>query len=603
MCSTNGFIIPKFSMKGFELTVTCLLFSVLTSTTLAAVYQHVNELPTTIYDFIVIGGGTAGAVVANRLTENPKFHVLVIEAGPTNAGVLASMVPALPLDLQHTIYDWNYTIVPQVGMNNRTIDYPRGHILGGSSSHNAMFYTRGSSDDYDRWAAVTGDSGWSWKKLLPYILKNERWSPPADGHSTGGDFDPSVHGFDGLMFVSLPGFPQPIDDMVLNVTKELPSEFPYLLDMNAGRPLGLGWYQGSIGNGTRSSSATAYLTPAFTSRGNLDVLLETKVTRVLSEANSTLSFNSVEIAGSFKGKLTARKEVILSAGPINTPHILLNSGIGDRDSLLELGIRSILHLPSVGRNLSDQPTSGISFSVSSNNTLDNLHQNATLQAIALAQWEMNRTGPYVDGGPNFIAWWRLPATILKKFNDPSAGPNTPHIELVPGSGASFLLPAQQGHFVGMGPVVGTPASRGSVALNRTDPLGPPLIDLGFYTSEFDIIAMREGIKAAQRFFKAPVWEGYLVEQVIPPANTTTDDMLDDFIRNFTFSTSHAVGTAAMSAKDADYGVVDPDLRVKGASGLRIVDGSVLPFITCGHTQAPVYAIAERASDLIKQAWT
>ncbi|KAF8182590.1 pyranose dehydrogenase [Pholiota molesta] len=581
------------------------LFAAFSGAAFAAVYQDVQELPTTAFDFVIIGGGTAGAVVANRLTENPLFNVLVVEAGPTNEGVLDSMVPGLTDTLEKTTFDWNYTTLPGIGMNNRSIDYPRGRILGGSSSHNAMFYTRGSSDDYNRWAAVTGDSGWSWKSLLPYILKSERWSAPADHHNTQGEFDPTVHGFDGLLLTSLPGFPQPADDMVATVPKQLPDEFPFLLDMNAGRPLGLGFYQGTIGNGTRSSSATAYLSQKFTTRANLHILLNTKVARIHASSNKTLTFNTVELTDSPSIRLVARKELILSAGSINTPQILLNSGIGDREALQKIGIQSVLHLPSVGKNFTDQPLTSVSFSVNSNNTLDNLHNNATLQAEALAQWIQNRTGPYVNGGSTYIAWSRLPSDspVLTSFEDPSAGRNTPHIEMAPSTGNGLaVFGSAPGHFIGAGVVIVTPASRGSVTLNVTDPLGKPLIDLGFYTSGFDLPAMREAIKSAQRFFKAPIWNNYIIEQVAPPKNTTSDEEFEEYIRSSSFSSAHAIGTAAMSARNASYGVVNPDLLVKGASGLRIVDASVLPFIICGHTQAPVYAIAERASDLIKAAW-
>ncbi|KAF9482078.1 aryl-alcohol oxidase [Pholiota conissans] len=572
---------------------------------LAAVYQDVKQLPTTIFDFVIIGGGTAGAVVANRLTENPAFDVLVIEAGPTNDGVLNSMVPTFASSLEKTIYDWNYTTLPGLGMNNRSIDYPRGRILGGSSSHNAMFYTRGSSDDYDRWARVTCDSGWSWKNVMPYILKSERWSPPSDHHNTQGEFDPSMHGLDGLLLTSLPGYPQPADDMVRLVSKQLPQEFPFLLDMNAGRPLGLGFYQGTIGNGTRSSSATAYLSATFTARPNLHILLNTKLIRLHTSSKKKMTFNSVELDDPSSPRLMARKELILAAGPINTPRILMNSGIGDREELKRIGIETILNLPSVGKNFTDQPFTSISYSVSSNDTLDNLHNNATLQAEALSQWMQNRTGPYVNGGSTYIGWSRLPSDspVLKNFGDPSAGINTPHIELAPSTGTGlFVSPTPGGHFIGMGIIIVTPASRGSVTLNATDPLGKPLIDLGFYSSGFDLPAMREAIKLAERFYKAPIWNSYIIEQVAPISANLSDSEIDEYIRAMTFSSAHGIGTAAMSARNASYGVVNPDLLLKGASGLRIVDASVLPFINCGHTQAPVYAIAERASDLIKAAW-
>ncbi|PPQ82598.1 hypothetical protein CVT25_007112 [Psilocybe cyanescens] len=567
----------------------------------AAVFQHINELTSTSYDFIIVGGGLAGSVVANRLTENPKFKVLVVEAGPTNEGVLNAVVPAFEVRLWKTAYDWNFTTIPGKGINNRTLDYPRGHMLGGCSSHNGMFYTRGSMDDYNRWADVTGDPGWSWKNLLPYFFKNERWSPPADRHDTHGQFDPSAHGYNGMMFTSLPGNPNTIDDMVLKVPSQLPDQFPFLLDLNAGRPLGLGWFPYSIGNGTRSSAATAYLSEKFTSRSNLYVLLNTKVLRVLSVIKASKpTFDSIEVDGTAI-KLTASKEVILAAGPINTPQILLNSGVGDRQFLHGLGIPSVLHLPSVGKNLTDQPFIVVSYSVNSNKPQDNLNTNATLQALALAQWEFNRTGPYVNPAGGQIAWSRLPANspIIKKYGDPSAGSNTPHLELVPSNPIS--LPSQPSHVGGMGIILVTPSSRGYVSINSTDPFGKPIIDFGFLTTDFDVQALIESIKLSQKFYKAPVWKDYIIEQLSPLPNAT-DAELTDFMRNTAGPSYHAVGTAAMSAPNANYGVVNPDLRVKGASGLRIVDGSVLPFVISAHTQAPGYAIAERASDLIKSFW-
>uniref|UniRef100_A0A8H7XUR8 pyranose dehydrogenase (acceptor) n=1 Tax=Psilocybe cubensis TaxID=181762 RepID=A0A8H7XUR8_PSICU len=573
----------------------------------ATVFQNIGQLSTTSFDFIVVGGGTAGPVVANRLSENPNFHVLVIEAGPTNEGVLNAMIPSFSVQLQQTTFDWNYTTVPGIGLNNRTLAYPRGRILGGCSSHNAMFYTRGSMDDYDRWANITGDDGWNWKNILPYILKarlfiyNEKWTPPSDEHNTTGEFNPVVHGFNGLMFTSLPGSPQTIDNMILEVPDQLPDQFPFLLDMNAGKPLGLGWFQGTIGNGTRSSAATAYLSTAFTNRPNLHVLLNTKVKRISgSKIHGIPALNNVEIDGS-QLTLTAEKEVILSAGPINTPQILMNSGIGDRNVLAKLQIPTVLHLPSVGQNLTDQPITTVLYSVNSNKPLDNLDTNATLQAQALAQWEFNRTGPLVDPGPNFIAWSRLSSNsaIIKEFGDPSAGQNTPHLELAPFS--AFSIASQPGHTGGMAIAVVTPKSRGSVTLNSTDPFGKPIIDLGFFTDEFDIRAMIEAIKLSQVFYQAPVWKDYIISQVAPAVNAT-DAELEQYIRSTSATTLHGVGTAAMSAPDADYGVVNPNLLVKGASGLRIVDASIMPFINSGHPQAPVYAIAERASDLIKSFW-
>ncbi|PPQ95024.1 LOW QUALITY PROTEIN: hypothetical protein CVT25_000487, partial [Psilocybe cyanescens] len=628
-----------------------------------SVLQHISELSTTTYDFIIVGGVNAGAVVANRLSENPSFQVLLIEAGPTfahilgfyaanldeirNEEVLNAVVPGFSGNFQKSIYDWNYTTVSGEGINNRTIDYPKGRILGGCSSHNSMVYTRGSKDDYDRWAQITGDPGWSWENLMPYILQvylanhcvssvlkrvssqNERWSFSAYRNDTAGDFDPSVHGYHGMMTTTLPTNHR---FQSRRSPKEIPSTFPFLRDLNSGTPLGLGqslveclltlgrcvgFLQASIEDGSRSSSATAYLSERYTSRKNLHVLLNTKVLRIRGSGTANNSFNIVEISDT-KTILRASKEIILSSGTINTPQIRMSSGIGDREALEKLNITSVLHLPSVGKNLTDQPIASVIFSVNSTGMWDtsvvisnssspspslirmygSLNINVTLQDTAMAEWNQSRTGPYASPVTNFLAWSRLPSnsTVITTYVDPSAGKNTPHFEFIPVT--ALTQESQPGLLGGISAVVVTPSS---LTLNETDPFGKPNIDLGYLTAEFDIHALTEGIKLAQKFYSVPVWKDYIIEQILPPANAT-DDELRDYIRSTVGSAFHGVGTTAMSARGATYGVVDPDLRVKGVSGLRIVDASVMPFITSAHTQAPVYAIAERASDLIKRAW-
>ncbi|KAJ7028631.1 pyranose dehydrogenase [Mycena alexandri] len=577
---------------------------------LCKVYNSASDLPSLSFDFVIVGGGTAGNVVANRLTENPDFSVLVLEAGVSNEGVLDSMIPFWKFGgnlLGPTIYDWNYTTTPQAGLNDRVLDYSRAHMLGGCSSHNGMFYTRGTKDDFDRYAKLTGDPGWSWDAILPYFLKNEKWVPPADHHDTRGQFDPSVHGTAGFIQTSISGFQYPIfQSKVLQTTKELPDVFPFNLDMNSGKPLGLGWLQYTIGHGRRSSSATSYLAPEFVQRENLHVLLHAQVAKLvdLRDAIGPLCFGGVQfLQGTSQFTATASKEIVLSAGTVGTPNILMHSGIGDQSILNALGIPTLLHLPSVGQNVSDQPAFAASWAVNFNQTMELVTQNTTRFNEAFAEWNRSHTGPLVDFSPTYVAWLRLDANspIFENHTDPSAGLDTPHIELAITPGMAGFGVSQPGHFVGAGMALVTPVSRGSVTINSSDPLAPPLIDIGMLTSDFDLFALREALKRAQQFFDAPVWRDSIIGPVQDLENITSD-ALDELIRNTAGPSLHLVGSAGMSARDAPYGVVDPDLLVKGVEGLRIVDASVLPLVPSAHTQAAVYVVAERGADLIKQRW-
>ncbi|KAF5353144.1 hypothetical protein D9758_008758 [Tetrapyrgos nigripes] len=578
------------------------------STGYASIVEHVDDLPTQEFDFVVIGGGTAGNVIANRLTENPAVNVLVLEAGGFDENDLNTKVPGYYLRTAGSRLDWNFTANLGPATDNRVGSVIRGFVLGGSSAINGMVYTRGSSEDWDRYADLTGDPGWSWDNIQQYIRKNEKYTQPSDRHNTSGQFDPAVHGFDGINSVTSPSYVHKFDKLAIQSSMLPDAEIPFQLDPNDGNNIGLSWAQSTILNGERSSSAASYLAPQFRGRPNLHVLLHAHVTRILQTNDSeTTSFSGVEFtqdAGSTFQVVTASKEIIVSGGTIGSPNVLLNSGIGDAETLSNLGIPSTLHLPSVGHNYSEQPIVNWLWFVNSTDPNDFASQNETISEGLIQRWRENRTGPLTDGSGVTLCFFRLPdsASIFETVEDPAAGPSTAHLEMVFLSSNVGLLPPipPTSNFITVSPNLLTPTSRGLLTINSSNPLDRPVINLNLLASEFDVFAMREGVKAIQRLLSTTPFQGFILQST---PNPMTDEEIDQFVRESVSAGLHPVGSASMSPKGADWGVVDPDLKLKGAKGVRIVDASVLPLVPSAHTQAPVYIVAERASDLIKADWT
>ncbi|PIL22610.1 hypothetical protein GSI_15300 [Ganoderma sinense ZZ0214-1] len=572
----------------------------------ATVFEGPTDILNNIYDIIVVGGGAGGAVMASRLSEDPGTRVLLIEAGSGDFLNLNISIPARAESLVRSAFDWNFTTTPQEGLNNRQILYPRGFVLGGSTAINIMAYCRGTVDDYDRWARVTGDEGWSWKSLSPYILKVDRMTAPVDHHNTSGQFDPTLHD-DGLVPISVEGFPLGTDSRVIETTQDLPDQFPFNLDYNSGDTIGFGWIQSTIQHGRRVSAATSYLAVAL-DRTNLDVVVNTRVTKVfpVGREQGKPVFRGVQMAQAAEGPfytLTASKEVILSAGSTNTPHILLLSGIGDSQYLSTLGIETIVDLPSVGQSLHDHPFLANTWTVNSNNTVDDLNRNATLAAEALSLWQANGSGPYSLGGSTQFGWLRIPEaeTFFQGLgvDDPNAGPTSAHFEHIPTNGfisTTEALPAE-GHFFAISVGVVSPTARGNISLHSADPFDAPLINPALLGNAVDLAIMREGVKAARAFVKAPAWSDYLISEFGDFANATTDAALDAYIRNNADTFDHPVGSVAMG-KDGSAALT-PDLKVRGTVGLRVVDASAFPFIPSGHTQGPTYILAERAAHLVR----
>ncbi|KAF9531022.1 hypothetical protein CPB83DRAFT_850041 [Crepidotus variabilis] len=569
----------------------------------AAVYTKFEDLPSVSFDYVIVGAGTAGNVLAYRLTEDASASVLVIEAGPSDENVLPAIAPFLAPGLTpNTPYDWNYTTVPRESIDNRSIPYNRGHILGGSSSANYHVHQYGPPDDYDKLAAITGDNGWSWDKIKKYVYKHEKFRKPVQDAGEEKRYIQEDHGTQGIVPVSLPGHHQAVDDLVIAATRELPHDFPYSPDTSG--ILGLGWAQSTIDNGTRQSSSTTYLRSA-NSRPNLSVLIETQVLKLLptSRNGGKPAFRGVLLSNgeSTPNYVFAKNEVILSAGSIGTPQLLLLSGIGPKEDLESHGIHTLVDNPSVGHNFSDHIYVPYHFAVRGADTLDDLLRNPALMQAAIGEWMVTQKGPISNGVLNQFGFFRFPSntSIFDSTPDPATGPNAPHWEMMI---CNFWLSRvlsipPTGNFLSLLTVLGAPISRGFVKLSSADPLHKPIIDPQYLTKDYDTAALREAARAMKKFASAKAFSDFIIEPVESSA-FDSDETLDDHIRKTVDIVFHAVGTGSMSKDSANWGVVNSKLKVKGTDGLRVVDASVWPFVPSVHTQGPTYLVAERAADII-----
>lgn len=576
------------------------------------------------YDYVVVGAGASGLTVANRLSEEPSINVLVIEAGDFDNNEDFVTIPGLAGGAVGTKYDWNVSYAADQGLGGRVVPIPLGKVVGGSTKLNRMVFDRGSKSDYDGWEGLSY-KGWNFASLLPYFKKNEKFTPPTAEIQAEYDikYNPEFHGDKGYMQSTYSPFFWPTTKNIVKATQEL--KIP-INDQATGNAIG-GYYcphNQDPKTVTRSSAREAYYASAA-QRKNFHLLPGNQVTRIVtSTVNGAVKVNAVEFATSASAErktVKVKQDAILAAGTIHTPQLLQVSGIGESSLLKSINVPQVVDLPGVGYNLHDHVLLAVVNVLNTTVLQNTLTSNTTFAAQARQEYDSQKKGPLTSPTADFVLF--LPLTtysnasqaIITQANGLGIGAslpvNTPR-EVTDGYAAQHALltkklAAKDSAVLELIWADGVmvlglqhPYSRGSVKASSSSVFDAPIADAGFLRNPVDVALLREGLRFTRHLAQAPSITELNPFEVVPGANVTADADIDTFIRANAATLFHPAGSCKLGPKEKG-GVVDKDLKVYGVQGLRIVDASMMPMLPAAHTMTTVYAVAERAADIIKHS--